>query len=896
MQGALNLKITHQAIAFVQIQFTYHTEFTRRVFVAKKGLSIELGTIFMTAVGIFLWIAIFTYQAQDSSPFTQSTQPVLNSCGMVGAYLSSIFLQFFGLGAFLVPVGFLFVAAHLHSKEGLSRALSSLAGLSVSVIALTVFLSLHWKNWHWSQTEFLTGGFFGAWLSVPLEHALNRTGASIVTLAIFFSMLVISTPIGVSQIIAAMLRAAAIVSYRFGRLALTYIAYYSAIALNKLAQFIGIQAKKSFVNIKARAEAYRQARIEAKPQGETEATLIASAAAADQAAAGATVEDVPLKKKKAKITLAQDEAKDTDTGNADENESAVIVASGKKRNEQDEESSFQDEKSVISISEIKKLSKKDSQREFDGLGPVIEKVVTEPESQKPKFKFEKKRGKWKLPVIDFLRKVTKLETAIDRDRLHERAEILKNKLQEFSVDGDITAMRVGPVITLYEFKPGPGIKVSKISGLVEDLSMALSTKSLRILAPLPGKAVVGIEMPSENREQVLLREFLQTGEFQNPKYQLPVVMGKDISGQSIFADLAKMPHLLVSGSTGSGKSVFMNGLISSLLYRFTPDEMRLILVDPKFIEFSFYHDIPHLLLPVVDDPKNASSALKWAVREMERRYRILEAAEVRNLQSYNEKVESIGAETMASQLQAEAQRQEEEGVAMTGGDWIEAFDKDESGSPVIGKLPYIVIIIDELADLMMTVKKDVESSIARIAQKARASGIHMVIATQRPSTDVITGLIKANMPTRVSFSLSSQIDSRTILDRQGAERLLGQGDMLFIPPGQNEPLRLQGAFMDDTELTSITNFLREQGKPVYRNEILVDPEEAMAAEGDDEDQDPLFEEALLIIRSSKTASASYLQRRLQIGYNRAARLIETMESRGIVGPADGARPREILIP
>jgi len=457
-------------------------------------------------------------------------------------------------------------------------------------------------------------------------------------------------------------------------------------------------------------------------------------------------------------------------------------------------------------------------------------------------------------------------------------------------------MRVGPVITLYEFKPGPGIKVARISNLVEDLSMALASKSVRILAPLPGKAVVGIEIPSETREQVLLREFLQTGEFQNPKYQLPVVMGKDISGQSVFADLAKMPHLLVAGQTGSGKSVFMNGLISSLLYRFTPDEMRLILVDPKFIEFSFYHDIPHLLLPVVDDPKNASSALKWAVREMERRYRILEAAGVRNLQSYNEKVDAVGAESMASVLQAEATSQAEVGISMTGGDWIEAFDKDESGAPVIGKIPFIVIIIDELADLMMTVKKDVEGSIARIAQKARAAGIHLVIATQRPSTDVITGLIKANMPTRVSFSLSSYIDSRTILDRPGAERLLGQGDMLFIPPGQNEPIRLQGAFMDDNELTVITDFLREQGAPVYRNEILIDPEEMSAEGGADEENDPLFEEALLIIRSSKSASASFLQRRLQIGYNRAARLIETMETRGIVGPADGARPREILLP
>jgi len=843
--------------------------------VAKKGISTELVTIGVTALGVFLWISIFSFHSQDASFFTQSTEPSLNACGQVGAYAASVLLQLFGLGAFLIPVGFLFVSAHLHSKESFSRSLSSLAGISVSAIALTIFLSLHWQTWQWSETRFLTGGFFGAWLSVPMEHYLNRTGASILSLAIFLGALVISTPIGVAHLLSRMTHATGVISYRFGRLALTYLAYWTAILLNKLAQFIGIQAKRSFDQIKERAEAYRKARLDAraalehqpdeasasvglKATGATEASLIQ----AETEKLEAEREEVrPKRKQKAKTVREEDTS-------------------------EEEES----EKTVISVEALRK------QKDFFEPAPVIEKASSAPETAKPKFKIDKARGKWKLPEINFLRKVTRVETAIDRDRLESRASILADKLGEFGIDGTVTAMRVGPVITLYEFKPGPGIKVSRIAGLVDDLSMALSSKSVRILAPLPGKAVVGIEIPSENREQVLLREFLQTGEFQNPRYQIPVVMGKDIAGQAIFADLAKMPHLLVSGQTGSGKSVFMNGLICSLLYRFTPDELRLILVDPKFIEFSFYHDIPHLLLPVVDDPKNASSALKWAVREMERRYRILEAAGVKNLQGYNEVVEAKGAEAMAALLQAEAQQQEESGALMTGGDWIEAFEKDESGSPIIGKLPYIVIIIDELADLMMTVKKDVEGSIARIAQKARAAGVHLVIATQRPSTDVITGLIKANMPTRVSFSLSSQIDSRTILDRPGAERLLGQGDMLFIPPGQSDLTRLQGAFIDDQELNTITDFLREQGKPQYRNEILIDPEEALAAEGEAEADDPLFEEALLIVRNSKSASASFLQRRLQIGYNRAARLIELMEARGIVGPADGARPREILIP
>jgi S-DNA-T family DNA segregation ATPase FtsK/SpoIIIE len=439
--------------------------------------------------------------------------------------------------------------------------------------------------------------------------------------------------------------------------------------------------------------------------------------------------------------------------------------------------------------------------------------------------------------------------------------------------------------------------VSRIAALADDLSMALSAQSVRILAPLPGKSVVGIEIPSDTRETVYLREFLQHPDFYGTKHMIPVVMGKEIGGQTYLSDLGRMPHLLCAGQTGSGKSVFMNGLICSLFYRFTPDELRMILVDPKFIEFRAYQDIPHLLLPVVDDPKHASIALKWAVREMERRYRILAKMGARNLASFNQKVEELGGEVVQDLLVSEETQSESSTGGMSGGDWIEAFEPDENGVPRVGKLPYIVVIIDELADLMMIAKKEVEISIARIAQKARAAGIHLVIATQRPSTDVVTGLIKANLPSRVSFQLASYVDSKTILDRAGAERLLGQGDMLFIPPGVSQTVRLHGAYLDDDEIGKITSFLKSQGKPVYRDEILlVDDEDSDdSVGGSDEGSDELFSDAVELVKRSRHASASFLQRHLKVGYNRAARMIETMELKGIVGPQDGSKPREVLI-
>jgi DNA segregation ATPase FtsK/SpoIIIE-like protein len=810
----------------------------------KRSTRSDLGTLLFTAISIFVWVALISYRSGDPSFFTESTSRAANACGMVGSYLAAGLLQFFGLGGFLMPLAGLFIAVAWHEEHDFPDAILRVLGVGVAVLALTVFLSIHWKTWQWSQTDFLTGGMMGEWLSVELRRYVNDTGASILSLTLFFGVLVLTTPVRIGHWLSGMIRLSGLLLARGSKFILVVFAFGASKAVASAAHKIKTGRNRALPG----------------PMKQTELDL----RRAEELAASHT---------EASRMAAQFDSEE------DEEEEVILPAASAAQRSKLEEDILED----VAIQAM--TGSTQAQRKVVlAAGPVIE--VLEGEKPRRKFKPETKRGRWKLPVIDFLRKPQKVEVAIDQSKLRERGQVLRDKLAEFGIDGDVTAMRVGPVITLFEFKPGPGIKVSKIANLSDDLAMALSASSVRILAPLPGKSVVGIEIPSDRREQVLFREFLDSGALHQGGMMIPMVMGKDIAGQAVLSDLAKMPHLLVAGQTGSGKSVFVNGLICSLLYRFTPDELRMILVDPKCVEFSFYNDIPHLLLPVVDDPKSASSALKWAVREMDRRYRILEALQVRNIASFNEKVADLGSEAVGDILQSGHENE----------DWMESFERDEDGSPRVGKLTMIVIVIDELADLMMTAKKDVEASIMRISQKARAAGIHLIIATQRPSTNVITGTIKANMNSRVSFSLASSVDSLTILDRIGAKQLLGMGDMLFLGPGASDPVRLQAAFITDQELEKIANFLRDQGVPKYRNEILNEGLDDDETSETGRSKDALFEDAVQICRDQQAASASMLQRKMGIGYPRAAKLIEQMESAGIVGPADGSRPREILIP
>jgi len=541
--------------------------------------------------------------------------------------------------------------------------------------------------------------------------------------------------------------------------------------------------------------------------------------------------------------------------------------------------------------------------------------IGRPHAEKPKpapmnqgaLPFLRGSGKITLPSLSLLEEPPpKRKKSTDDESLRLKSQQLENKLRDYGVQGQVVAVHPGPVVTMYEFQPAAGIKLSKISSLSDDLALAMSAMSVRIVAPIPGKAVVGIEIPNIEREGVNFKELLLSSTFQKSKSALPLALGKEIDGVPMVADLAKMPHLLIAGSTGSGKSVGINCLICSILFKAMPDQVKFIMVDPKRLELSVYNHIPHLLLPVVTNPKRAAAALRWAVEEMERRYSLMSKSGTRNVASYNRFVEKeLAKRNQTSRPEPEFDETEpgfEGGAGSTG-------EGTSDAELPLEKFPYIIIIIDELADLMMVASKEVEESITRLAQMARAAGIHLILATQRPSVDVITGLIKANFPARIPFRVSSRIDSRTILDSSGAEHLLGNGDMLLLSPGGSVFTRLHGAFISDEEIKDLTDYLRSQGAPEYQDDMLKKHEEALAKvkakgnsrngataeDGEDEAYDELYDQAVAFVASLKGASASMIQRKFRIGYNRAARIIETMEREGIVGPSEGSKPRKILI-
>ncbi|MBC6904914.1 DNA translocase FtsK [Saccharophagus sp. K07] len=555
-------------------------------------------------------------------------------------------------------------------------------------------------------------------------------------------------------------------------------------------------------------------------------------------------------------------------------------------------------KEVAEVVQKRRESIKEHTKKLEQRVPPTITALPKPPAPSPRVQKEKQQSLFDMPVTGSLPPISLLDApnktgskGYSAESLEAMSRLLELKLKDFGIIAEVTEVLPGPVVTRFEIQPAPGVKVSRITNLAKDLARSLAVISVRVVEVIEGKSVVGIEIPNQEREMVRLSEVISSAAYDKSRSPLTLALGHDISGQPVVADLAKMPHLLVAGTTGSGKSVGVNAMLLSVLYKATPEDVRLLLVDPKMLELSVYEGIPHLLAPVITDMKDAATGLRWCVGEMERRYKLMAALGVRNLAGYNKKVGD--ANKAGTPIADPLWRKDESGIG-------------EEQAPNLETLPFIVVVIDEFADMMMIVGKKVEQLIARIAQKARAAGIHMILATQRPSVDVITGLIKANIPTRIAFQVSSKIDSRTILDQGGAEQLLGHGDMLYLPPGTSLPVRVHGAFVDDHEVHNVVADWKRRGTPNYLEEIFSEATETTyipgfseegsgGGEGDSE-SDPLYDEAVAFVTESRKASISAVQRKLRIGYNRAARLIEQMEASGVVSEMSSNGNREVLAP
>ncbi len=821
------------------------------------------GLVFLF-LSLFTLLALFSHHSMDPSFFTSTTQPARNLAGKIGSHWSAFLLQSVGAAAFLV--GTLFLLAGVALFRRISRVEWALAILNYVFLLLsaTALLGIAGSPLTLGGSRFEMGGLLGSFTGGFLHNQLNTAGAVLLTLCLTVFAVSLSTRVSVRNLglwawlglSKASVFLAGVSVYAAMRFSTGMSAVIRALAPRLGAAVRAFRARlaKSFAHIQAKRAEAAAARATAQAEESKVPVVTIPEPILEDTAPLAPV--IPLRGSQEPVTF---EAAPITEVPVDSTEPSIVTSGTAHLTEEILANQAGEEKPAAKGSSLMNMVRKAVRSNERAVKTALGK-----------------NQNWQLPPTNLLRATVHTEIQVNREEVNANARLLQEKLKVFKVEGDVKEVKVGPVVTMYEFKPSAGVKVNTIANLADDLALALSAESVRIVAPIPGRDVVGIEVPNKNRQAVGLKEIIGADLFRLPKYQIPIAIGKDILGAPFVADLRSMPHLLVAGATGSGKSVFVNALVVSLLYRFTPDELKLILVDPKQLELAPYSDIPHLLLPVVTDPKKASLAIRWAVEEMERRYRMIAKTGMRDADGYNEKLRKIGPEAMRELLSKGEEIPVEEAESM----------------------PKLVIIIDELADLMMTARQDVENNICRLAQKARAAGIHLVLATQRPSVDVVTGLIKANLPTRISFRLTSKNDSRTIFDTMGAERLVGKGDMLFMPPGDSRLLRLHGAYVGEDEVEGIAGFWREQGRPEFREEILVDPEEEMAAlEGaDGEMLDSRFGEALDVAFALGAVSTSLLQRKLALGYTRAARIMDMMEAKGIVGPGQGSKPRPVIGP
>jgi S-DNA-T family DNA segregation ATPase FtsK/SpoIIIE len=771
----------------------------------------EFVGVALFAAALIWIISLASYEPADAVWFfsTGSHAAPANFAGRVGAFLAELSFQLFGYASYLIPAVLVVIGWNYFWCRSLDAAATKATGATLLIACISAFLSLVFGTLDVSGKSFRAGGYAGEFLARQMSEYLNKTGSLIVMLTLIFLAIIMST------------------QFSFGR-------FFAAIVGSIRGGVTrGVDALHEWREERRREKQRREVIAKHTKKGSPPPTF-AEASVGKPVFAEASAGKPPSGDPSAPAVTRKRPAASVD----DDDDDAAAPA-----------------KPTV-FGGLKSFAPPKPPKIAPPLPPPDPETVS-------KAPAERRKGDYALPPVALL-DAPKTERKIDERELMDSARLLEEKCREFAVEGAVVQIHPGPVVTTFEFKPNAGVKYSKIVGLEDDLCLAMQSESV-LIDRIPGKSTVGIQIPNHNREQISLRELLESEIYRRSTSKLSLALGKTIHGEPFVADLTTMPHLLIAGSTGAGKSVGINGMLTSILYRATPDDVRMIMIDPKRLELGMYEDIPHLLTPVVVDPKQAANALRWAVREMEERYKTLAAEGVRNIEQYNRNVRHAITEKRTP----------------------------PDGEPY-KTLPFIVVIIDELADLMMVASNEVEESIARLAQMARAVGIHLILATQRPSVDVITGLIKANLPSRISFRVSSKIDSRTILDGNGAEQLLGKGDMLFLPPASSRFIRLHGPYISEQETARLASYLRKQGKPTYDETITV--EEKTAAEGGIEmDKDDLYDEAARIVVGSGQASISYLQRRLRIGFSRAARLVDMMEMEGLVSPAAGGKPREVLV-
>ncbi len=793
----------------------------------------EFAGVTLFAVALIWFVALATYSPADPVWFfnTGSGIATANFAGRVGAFAAELSYQLLGYGAYLVPLVLAVIGWHYFWCHIVDAAYTKLTGAALLFSCVSSFLSLAFGALDISGKSFRAGGYVGDALASLLAAYLNRTGSIILILTLLFLSIILST------------------QFSFGRL----FSFVAGLIRDRWAALLGA--------IRARREEQRRDK-----QRQEVIKKHLEKAAKDGQDAQPGKEPVDARGARPSRPLIAADVTPQRPSQAAARPSGGLLASKTPAAEDVPKPSRAAAVVGAAAAALKAASARPTPPPAIKRPPPTPSTPSLPLSSEPeKLPAERKRGAFIPPPLALL-DAPKGERKIDERELMEGARLLEEKCREFSVEGSVVQIHPGPVVTTYEFKPDAGVKYSKITGLADDLCLAMQAESV-LIDRIPGKSTVGIQIPNPNREQISLRELMESDAYRRSASKLTLALGKTIHGEPFVSDLGTMPHLLIAGSTGTGKSVSVNAMLSSILFRASPDEVRLIMIDPKRLELGMYEDIPHLLTPVVVDPKQASNALRWAVREMEERYKTLAAVGVRNIEQYNRNLRLAQEEAKGPVL-------------------------DDNGNEVKA-LPFIVVLIDELADLMMVAGNEVEESIARLAQMARAVGIHLILATQRPSVDVITGLIKANLPARISFRVSSKTDSRTILDGNGAEQLLGKGDMLYLPPASSRFVRLHGPYISEQESARLASFLRKQGKPTYDETITAEDKQAS---GDLEfEKDDLYDEAARIVVSSGQASISYLQRRLRIGFSRAARLVDMMEAEGLVSGAAGGKAREVLV-